>query len=258
MIPTLIYCADGNKRFPEIASRCGYNYGAQLPNTIYYPPYFVDQNWRNPDRPAYMAALAQYRPALATVLDWEHAEQLPEVLSWAEEAAQYVSEAVIIIPKVVGGIRELPRQISGRQVRLGYSAASSFSGTPVTLHEFRGWPVHCLGGSPARQFEVAGEVDLQSADGNFIQNMATKHAQFYSPGLYMGKRRKWPGLREAGIRITQDAPYIAFELTCIAVPMAWNKQPAPIIWEAQLAFLRRLGIAPESTQDALFMEECTA
>jgi hypothetical protein len=84
MIPELIYCAAGNRRFAEIAIRNGFTYGAQLPKTIYYTPEFVDQNWRKPDRMKYMNALAQYRPRLATVLDLEYPHQFAEVLSWAE------------------------------------------------------------------------------------------------------------------------------------------------------------------------------
>jgi hypothetical protein len=44
--PLLIYCADGNRSFAEIALRHGYEYGACLPNTIYLDPYFTDQDWR--------------------------------------------------------------------------------------------------------------------------------------------------------------------------------------------------------------------
>lgn len=103
MTPVLIYCADGNRRFAEIAIRNGYMYGAQLPNTVYFDPYFVDQDWRKPNRIRYMIALAQHRPALATVLDWEREDQLPEVLDWAEEASQYVTDNDINILSWRGG-----------------------------------------------------------------------------------------------------------------------------------------------------------
>jgi len=249
---TLIYCADGNRRFAEIALRHGYKYGAQLPNTVYFPPMFTDQNWRNPDRPGYMAAVQKFRPALATVLDWEREEQLPDVLDWAEEAAQWVTEAVILIPKVVGGVKRLPREICGKQVRLGYAAATTFSGTPVPISEFRDWPVHCLGGGPANQMDLARSLDVQSADGNYIQSMARKYAQFYSPSASRAKNRSWPTLTGAGLLVEWDAPYVAFELTCIAVPMAWNGCTGQQIWSAQLEFLRSIGIEPIAHQERLF------
>lgn len=89
----VIFCSDGAPRWTPIAIEHGYRYGAQLPGTVYPehgPLYFADQDWRAPRRDRYMAELARLRPTMATVLDWEREQQLPEVLEWAEEAAQYV------------------------------------------------------------------------------------------------------------------------------------------------------------------------
>jgi hypothetical protein len=161
----LIYCADGNRRFAQIAIDHGYLYGAQLPKTVYFPPFFADQCWKKPNRAAYMAALAQHRPHMASVLDLERADQLDEVLSWAEEAAQYV-QCVMLIPKVFGIIPRLPRRIGGADVRLGYSVPTKFGGTELPVWEFAGWPVHLLGGSPNAQMELAHYMAVESADGN--------------------------------------------------------------------------------------------
>jgi len=100
--PELIYCANGNSEFARIAIEAGYTYGAQLPGTVYHPPAFADQDWKKPNRAAYMVALAQHRPRMASVLDWERREQFVEVLQWAEEIAQWV-DVVMIIPKVFAG-----------------------------------------------------------------------------------------------------------------------------------------------------------
>jgi len=205
--PTLIYCAGHNRKYAEIALACGFRYGAQLPTTVYYPPFFVDQNWRNPDRTIYMAELAKWRPELATVLDWERMEQLPEVLSWAEEAARYV-ETVIVIPKVQNGVRLLPRVIGGKPVRLGYSVPTQFAGTELMLFEFFGWPVHLLGGSPLKQLEIARYLDVVSADGS----AATKAAEY---GNYFDGRQ-W---RDIGECI--DMPYVAFRKSCENIMKAW-------------------------------------
>lgn len=261
MIPSLIYCAAGNRRFAEIALRHGYRYGAQLPNKVYFPPAFMDQDFkgynkaRDDDhrtnlRAAYFSEMECYRPRLATVLDWERDDQLPEILSWAEQAAQFVTEAVIIIPKVVGGITRLPRFINGKQVRLGYSSPTSFAGTPVSLNEFSGWPIHCLGGSVAEQLRISREADVISADGNFIQRLALPTCQFYCPAI-RGKNRMWPNLREASIFVEHDAPYLAFELTCIAVPMAFRGCTGQEIWEAQFAFLESIDKYPTHLQNPL-------
>ena len=224
----IIYCANGNRRFAQIAIEAGMTYGAQLPGTVYHPPEFADQDWKRPNRAAYMAALSKHRPRMATVLDWERDEQLPEVLGWAEDVAPFV-ERVIIIPKVIGGIPRLPRRIGGREVVLGYSVPTRYAGTSVPPWEFAGWPVHLLGGSPHRQMELAHYLNVVSVDGNYIAKMAQKWIQFWvmAPARYALDRR-WPRLREADGRAwgdgsnTADAPYEAFRRSCVNVLAAWR------------------------------------
>ena len=157
--PTLIYCAGGNPRFWKIATDAGFQYGVQLPDTVYGPLYFADQDWRKPNREVYMAALAEHRPVMATVLDWEYDEQLPEILNWAEEAAQYV-KLIIVIPKVMDGIPRIPHRVGGRNVVLGYSVPTRYAGTEIPIWSFSGWPVHLLGGSPHKQMEIYAYLRL--------------------------------------------------------------------------------------------------
>lgn len=258
-MPTLIYCASGNKRLADIALEYGFEYGAQLPATIYHAPYFVDQNWRKPERAKYMAALAEHRPALATVLDWEREEQLPEVLSWAEEAAQHVQDAVIIIPKVMGGIDQIPREIGGKPVRLGYSVPTRFAGTELPLWEFAGWDVHLLGGSPKAQMTCARYMDVRSADGNYMAKLANQRCQFFVPTrVSWAKNPTFPLLSEICWSEPGDAPYHAFRLSCINVSNAWRglrhaiRYGVPRDWDAintigrqykqELGFVRRVSI----------------
>lgn len=222
----IVYCGGGNRRFAEIAIAAGFRHGSQLPETVYFPLWFADQDWRNPDRAAYMAALAQHRPVMASVLDWEREEQLPEVLGWAEEAAQYV-DRVMLIPKCIGGIPRLPRRINGADVVLGYSVPTQFGGTDLPLWEFGGWPVHLLGGSPQRQIQtwahLRGVADVVSADGNMAQKMATRHCQFWVPGTAYGCRNRWwPTLAEAdGARWPMDGPEEAWRRSCDAIHAEW-------------------------------------
>lgn len=206
----LIYCADGNRRFAQIAIDAGFRYGAQLPNTVYHSPFFVDQNWRKPDRIRYMAALAQHKPHMATVLDLERDEQLPEVLAWAEDAAQHVA-VVVIIPKAHGIIAHLPRTIGGAEVRLGYSVPTKFAGTEVPLWEFYDWPVHLLGGSPQRQLEVAHYLHVRSADGNAAQRAALHGIE-------------WSGRWIDGEKHDADMPYHVFAASCRNIVAAWKRR----------------------------------
>ena len=222
--PTLIYCAAGNRRFAQIAIDAGYKYGAQLPGTVYHPVYFADQDWKNPDRAAYMASLAEHRPTMATVLDWEQDEQLSEVLDWAEEASQY-SERVLIIPKVQGGISKLPKTINGKDVVLAYSVPTKYGGTALPLWDFAGWPVHLLGGSPEKQMNVyqhlAGIVKYVTADGNMHLKMASQFCAFWRKKK--GVKGYWVSLKETGDGdIGKDAIYEAFRRSCENIRQEWE------------------------------------
>lgn len=226
-IPELIYCADGNPRFAQIAIKAGFVYGAQLPRTIYFDPEFVDQDWKNPDLEKYVAAIAKYRPKMATVLDWERLEQLPEVLAWAETIAPF-TETIIIIPKVIGGINRIPKMINNRPIRLGYSVPTSFGGTQVPIWEFGNRPIHLLGGSPQKQFELSYYLNVLSCDGNMHLKMATKYNAFFNPQK-ITSRGYWPTLyefdgRKWGNGLINDAPYEAFRRSCETIKKMWTDQ----------------------------------
>lgn len=227
----LIYCAAGNKDLASIAIQAGWTYGARLPDTVYFPPAFADQHYVKPDRAGYMEALAKHRPRLATVLDLEYEYQLREVISWAEEAAAHVTEAVIIIPKAHRIISFLPRSIGGVPVRLGYSVPTSYGGTTVQFSEFRGWPVHLLGGAPHRQMALTRFLDVWSADTNYPQKLANRNCQFWQPGTARyARNRYWPTLAEAdgeqwrGGAADANAHHEAFRRSCIAISQAWLGQ----------------------------------
>lgn len=217
----IIYCGGGNPRFYEIATEAGFLYGAQLPDTIYGPLYFADQNWKNPNRERYMSLLKRHKPFMASVLDWEIASQLDEVLAWAEEAAQFV-RVVMIIPKVIGGIARLPKIIGGQPICLGYSVPTKHGGTSVPVWEFYNWSVHLLGGNPHQQFKIAQYLNVTSVDGNMHQKMATRHCAFYDP-IRQTKRGYWPTLEEFdGQKWGSDAPYEAFRRSCENIMVMWK------------------------------------
>ena len=221
----LIYCAGGNKRFADIAVRHGFTYGAQLPATVYHPVQFADQDWKQPDRAKYMAALKEHRPRMATVLDLEHEDQLEEVLSWADEAARYV-ETVIIIPKAFGIISKLPTTIRGKAIRLGYSVPTKFGATSVPVWEFGAWSVHLLGGSPQRQYTLREYLNVQSADGNYSQKQAVQRCQFFAPvKISSGANGNFPQIGEVAVSArewTEDVPYLCFNLSCINIKNLWR------------------------------------
>lgn len=215
----VIYCAAGNRRNAEIAIDAGLRYGGRLPDTIYYRPYFIDQEYKAPNRAAYMACAKQHRPHIATVLDLEREEQLPEIMSWAEEVSQY-AQVMVLIPKFSGAIARLPKQINGKEVRLGYSVPTGYGGTDVPLSEFCGWPVHLLGGSPARQLDLAHYLDVRSVDCNMIQKLA-QNCQWWTPKSNIGRVRHWPALEDVESRYA-DGPYEALRRSCHNMLQAWR------------------------------------
>lgn len=241
--PTLIYCAAKNSKFAVAAMRRNLRYGAQLPAKVYHPPYFVDNDWNQPDRAKYMAALKEHRPAVATVLDFEYTHQYDEVMSWMHEASQHVRETVIVIPKLYdayddidGWLRRIPREVCGKEVRLGYPVPlkkgdSRFAGRPLPEWCYGDWPVHLLGGSPQRQHEIAHYVNVVSIDNNYTQSQATSRAQFFAAGgiHQQAATRYWPKVSESVYSdVTQDAPYLAFELSCMNLHALWNGCKATI------------------------------
>jgi hypothetical protein len=218
-MPQLIYCAGKNRRFEAVALAAGYGLGAQLPNTIYHPIVFADQDWKRPNRAAYMAAIAQHRPSTVTVLDLERPDQRAEVLDWAQEAARYC-DRILIIPKYSGAIDGMPRTVGGAEVVLAYSVPTKHGGTYVPVWEFTGWPVHLLGGSPHRQMELSRYMHVVSTDGNMANKMS--HAgRFWHP--QKGPKGHWRNLREFGIDLETDNNLEAFRRSCENIAEAWRQ-----------------------------------
>lgn len=219
--PKLIYCADGNSKFAQVAVDEGWLYGARLPATTYQSVYFADQNWKDPNRKTYMRALRIYKPKMATVLDWERESQLPEVLSWAEEASQYV-EKVVIIPKVPGQVYKLPKIINGKEIIIGYSVPTSYGKTEVKLEELEGRRVHLLGGSPQKQLEIwcylLHRAKVISIDGNMAHKQAHR-CRWWS--CVKGRVGHWRQLNEVDDRKV-GANLEAFRLSLREIRKAWD------------------------------------
>lgn len=226
MKPELIFCGGGNYHRAKIAKDSGFLLGAQLPNTtvydVYKPLYFADQDFKRPRYTDYIKSIRRYQPYMASVLDIEEWRRLDEYLMRAEEISQHC-QVVMLIPKVKGIIKELPRTINGKQVRLGYSIPTSFGGTTVPIGEFQDWPVHLLGGNPLKQLSLYKEFNTISVDGNSHNGMANR-CQFFVPDKFSGAVNKhWPTLFEFhGKRWDGNGPLEAFGRSCKAIMEMWG------------------------------------
>ena len=168
-----------------------------------------------------MAALAQHKPQIATVLDWEREDQLSEVLDWAEEAAQY-AQRVVIIPKVLSWdnpIDLLPRRIGDAEIIIGYSVPTAHGGTDLPLLYFDHRPVHLLGGSPHAQMRLSQRLHVVSVDGNMHQ-LQSLSGRFWS--AEKGPKGHWRQLREIGIDLPTDNNLEAFRRSCENIVTSWH------------------------------------
>jgi len=218
----VIYCAGKNRTYAELAIEAGFSYGAQLPNPVYFAPVFVDQDYQRPDLTKYLEAVKQYKPRIATVLDWESKHSFETVIMWAEEIAPYV-ETVIIIPKVPGGVHRIPQAIGGKPVRLGYSVMTRYGGTAVPIWEFARRPVHLLGGSPQKQMRLYRMLNVTSVDGNMIQERA-HNGQYWTAGdATQARNRYFPQIQEMDGWTGADMPSEAFRRSCANVMKTWRR-----------------------------------
>lgn len=244
-MPTLIYCADGNPRYISIAAnepdendkrKYGEHHfliGAQMPRKVYRDNlYFIDVHPQKlPKQPVYVNRVKRYRPFLASVHDWTEMSRFDEIMMRAEEISQY-ADNVLLIPKVPGGIKLLPRTINKKPVILGYSVSTDHGSTPVEKNEFAGWPIHLLGGSPHEQMRLFREfsriADVVSVDGNMHNKMANRYCAFWDP-TKSTSRGYWPTIEEYDKKrwgdgsVSADAPYEAFRRSCENIWIEWQR-----------------------------------
>lgn len=215
----VVYCAGGNKKFAKIAIDHGFRYGSQLPHTVYYPPWFADQDWKRPNKEAYIAQVAWHKPHMASVLDLERPDQIDDVLEWAEEVAAHV-EVVMVIPKYRGAIRDIPLAIGGKPVRLGYSVPTEYGGSSVPLRMFHDWPVHLLGGGPTVQLQLSYHLNVVSVDGNSAQRNC-KAGCIFNGHNWMSLTNYLEYKYEG-----HDMPYFAFDISCENIMAMWKMRYA--------------------------------
>jgi hypothetical protein len=228
----LIYCANGNKRYAEIAKENKWLYGTQATKTFYLSPDFTDFDPKKPPTlKQYLDVIAREKPRFATVLDWDKNVGFNKVMEWAESIAPFV-ETVIIIPKIVNTVHMIPNNIGGKHVRLGYSVPTRHGLTLVLYHEFKGRDVHLLGGSPQSQLKLSNYLYVTSLDCNQHQLMASRYCSFFSPskGREFGLNNYWVTIKEADGKKwgdgskDSDANYEAFRRSCVNIRKMWENK----------------------------------
>ena len=223
-IPALYYVADGNREYARIAVESGWLYGARLPATVYERVDFADQNWREPNLEKYLAAIREHRPGMATVIDWEIPEQLPEVLAWAESVAPFV-DRIVVIPKVPGEVDRVPEIVGGKPVVLGYSVPTSYGGTTCGTWEFGRRPVHLLGGSPQAQMDFARYLNVVSTDGSMAALQSRKGRFWHNKRSLLWRASRsshWCQLKLTGDLRTDGAHKECFRKSLKNIKKTWE------------------------------------
>lgn len=176
--PVPIFCYGGNARASWLARSIGWELGSRSDATIYHRPLaLVDVHWKKYTWDDHVACLSRERPWIGALPDLESPTQIGLAITRGIEIASYCA-SLMIIPKCES-VYDLPRAISKTPVVLGYSVPSGYGGTSLMLHDFSGWPVHLLGGSPRSQFQLAQYLSVKSFDCNVI-TLAASYGKVYT------------------------------------------------------------------------------
>lgn len=125
-----------------------------------YTPQFVDFPFTDPDATFadHLDVVRETRPALTVAPDVEKGRSLETVVAKADRLLNY-ADAVIVVPKDVH-----PSAVPSR-FRVGVTVGDFGSMAPWSLWEYRDCgPIHILGGTPSRQFEVGECLPVASLD----------------------------------------------------------------------------------------------
>lgn len=206
----LVYCADGNPRLARIAVEAGFLYGVRGTQAPYYPPAFLDLDWRRPDFPAHLARCRTYRPRFAVAGDADDGGQLERVLEQARALREAGVPDVIVVPKAPGLVERVPAAYL-----VGLSVPTRFGATQAPYWEFRGRRVHLLGGAPGRQRWLYAHLGsgVVSVDGN-SHLVAARRGTFWDG-------RRWAS-RADGEPQGPDMLYRAFARSCAHIAETWR------------------------------------
>jgi len=220
---TLIYCGVGNIPLDIIAINNGFKYGLRLPikKRLDVDLYFADQDWKNPNKEKYIEYINLYKPKLATVIDIEQVEQLDEAIEWAMSISNVVDQ-VILIPKCLGIIENIPYKINKKEVILGFSVPTKYGATTLSPKLFEKRKVHLLGGSPHKQLSYLDKFDIVSVDCNYHSMLANKFGIYWT-GKINGETKMSMHYDDNFISPTERS-LKAFEISCKNIMYAWKNK----------------------------------
>lgn len=170
--PDIIYCAGGNRALAKIAIESGMLYGTRHDDTPAFKPHFVDINWKRYDWRDYLSKIAQWKPVMAMVNDYEYPSQRGAMLRRACQLVELGVQRVMVCPKFPGAVAHIPEWCL-----VAISVPSQYAGFLPDITELTGRRTHLLGGNPQNQMELTRRyrgagITVSSVDGNAIQRSA--------------------------------------------------------------------------------------
>lgn len=125
---------------------------------------FLDIDWKDYNFEAHIRAAEKTRPHITIARDVIHLDDLTDILSEADRLLEF-SERVAIVPKDERFNHQGLSDLIPARFMLAYSVPSRYGGTAVSPEHFDR-ETHLLGGSPARQLELADKLKVYSLDCN--------------------------------------------------------------------------------------------
>lgn len=174
-----IFCAGGNRAYPDLARRSMMAFGARSDYPIYDYPFMVDVPFKNFAWAAHASVIYHTRPVFALALDYERRDQKSEILRQIQELRNWGILRIAVCCKFDGAIADIPAD-----VMIAVSVPSQYAGfLPSDLSEYRGRRLHLLGGTPIQWLDLipklrgAGAI-IVSADGSSHETAAKKGTHF--------------------------------------------------------------------------------
>ena len=185
---TVDIITSGRVDLTAYAGEKGYLRGARLDKADRYDRHgvavdFLDMDWNDPDPAGLIDAAKRHRPKYVVAGDYLRDEDNTERVNDRARQLREYAENVIVVPKSPGDLSNVPEWCV-----VGYSVPTEYGGTDIPLREYRDipQPIHVLGGTPHRQFDVVGRLWLDnvcSVDGNSIHKAATIGAKAWHPDV---------------------------------------------------------------------------
>lgn len=174
-----IFCAGGNRVYPDLARQSRMAFGARSDYPIYDYPFMVDVPFKDFSWLEHGKVLYDTRPVFALALDYERREQKIEILRQIRRFKNWGILRIAVCCKFDGAVKDIPAD-----VMIAVSVPSQYAGfLPSDLSEYRGRRLHLLGGTPIQWLDLIPKLQgvgatVMSADGSSHETAAKKGTHF--------------------------------------------------------------------------------